>query len=403
VQRHQAGDSYHTIAHHLGLNYYTVRRWCRRYRQQGWEGLKPPGQWRQPRPLSQFHPLVKYVLLKLKRQHPGWGLDKLGLELQRRPALQPYRLPKRSTLYTYLRRFYPRLREHRPSVTRRPPVTLMRAADVHQHWQMDFKGECDFPHIGRVKALNICDEFTSAPLAGFIHSGQRGAVTMRHIQQDLRQVFSQWRLPDAIRMDRDPIWVGSSRLEFPSVLMLWLVGLGVAPLVNRAHRPTDNAQVERCNGIWVDQVARGASPCSMAALQAATDSAWQDRRDRLPSRNPACRGRPPTQALPRLHCPRRPFSLSHEQDAFQMQWVETYLTHWHWQRQVDATGQISLGGYNRRVSTQHVGQVVAIHFDPQQRLFTVQAVDGQPLPPFALPILNPAFILGTGSPSLDSS
>lgn len=188
--------------------------------------------------------------MKLKRQPPGGGLAKLALELPRRPALHPYRRPQPSPLYTYLRRFYPGWREHRPAATRRPPSTPARADSLHPHGQIDFKGAVDFPHLGKVNPLNSGDEFSCAPLAGIMHSGQRGAGTMRHVQQDLRHLFSQGGLPDAIGRDRDPTCIGSSRL----------VGLGVEPLVNRAHRPTDNAQVERCNGLWVDPVARGASP-----------------------------------------------------------------------------------------------------------------------------------------------
>lgn len=191
VQRHQEGASYHTLAQHYGLNYYTVRKWCRRYRQQGWDGLKLPRQ-TIPRPLSRFHPLVRYVLLKLKRQHPGWGLDKLRLELQRRPSLQAGRLPKRSSLHSYLRRFYPRLRHHRPAITHRPQPSCERASSVHECWQIDFKGEVIFPQLGKVKPFKVCDEFSSAPLAGIIHSGQRGAVTMRHVQQNLKHLCCQW-------------------------------------------------------------------------------------------------------------------------------------------------------------------------------------------------------------------
>jgi len=39
--------------------------------------------------------------------------------------------------------------------------------------------------------------------------------------------FTTWGLPDFIRMDRGSIFIGGSRLEWPSGLLLWLVGLGV--------------------------------------------------------------------------------------------------------------------------------------------------------------------------------
>ena len=48
----------------------------------------------------------------------------------------------------------------------------------------------------------------------------RANLTTRSVQADLRQVFSQWGLPDAIRIDRYPIFVGSTRLEWPKLLLL---------------------------------------------------------------------------------------------------------------------------------------------------------------------------------------
>jgi transposase len=404
VHRHQQGQSYHQIAHALGLNYYTVRKWCRRYRRHNWPGIEPrsPAH-RRPGTLSHFHPLVKYVTLKLKRQHPGWGLDKLRLELQRRPALGGQRLPARSTLHSYLRQFYPRLREHRPARTQRPAAPVARAKGPHQCWQMDFKGEYPFATLGKVNPFMVCDEYTSAPLAGILHAGKRGGVTLRDVQRNLRQVFAQWGLPDCLRMDRDPIWVGSSRLEFPSVLLLWLVGLGIIPIINRPHRPTDNAQVERCNGIWVEQVARGAAPNTWTELQHQTDVAWRDRREYLPSRNPACAGQPPAIAVPALWQVRRPYHPQQEARLLDMQRVHTYLAQWRWQRLVDKTGQFSLGGYQQHVPRPFVGHLLTLHFDPHAGEFIAATIDGRILRRFLLPILQPATLMGTGSLPLDTS
>jgi transposase len=403
VQRHQQGQSYHQIAVAMHLNYYTVRKWCRRQQRQGWRGIEPCSRTPSTGVLSHFHPVIKYVALRLKRQHPGWGLDKLRLELQRHPDLAGEQLPARSSLHSYLKQFYPRLRQHRPARTHRPQPSIERAGAAHEGWQMDFKGDYSFPHLGKVKPFMVCDEYTSAPLAGLLHTARRGGVTMRDVQHNLRQVFVQWGLPDRLRMDRDPIWVGSSRLEFPSILMLWLVGLGVTPVINRAHRPTDNAQVERCNGIWVEQVARGANPTSWAALQAATDAAWYDRCHCLPSRNPACAGQPPAQAVPDLLRPRRPFDPQQEADVLQMERVYAYLAQWHWQRVVDVTGQFSLGGYQRHVSRSYVAHLLNLHFDPLAGEFIAATIDGRILGSFLLPILQPATLIGTGSLPLDTS
>ena len=99
IERHLAGQSLPTIAAALQLNLYTVRKFWRIYQRRGWAALVPPapGPARHG-PLASVHPRLKYVLLRLKRQHRGWGVDKLRLELTRRPSLQGLAIPQRSAL-----------------------------------------------------------------------------------------------------------------------------------------------------------------------------------------------------------------------------------------------------------------------------------------------------------------
>ena len=252
VERHLAGESLTTIASALQLNPYTVRNFWRHYQRQGWPALLPlpPGPPHRG-PLASAHPRIKYVLLRLKRQHRGWGVDKLRLELTRRPSLHGLVVPQRTALATYLAQFGARLRRPRRRLTQRPnPSRPQPPTEPHQCWQMDFKG--DEPVAGctlRIAPFLVCDSASGAPLGGHIHAirgrGTRAGVSMRDVQADLRALFCRWGLPDALRMDRDSVLVGSCRLEWPGTLLLWLIGLGVQPIINRAYRPTDNAIVER--------------------------------------------------------------------------------------------------------------------------------------------------------------
>src|SRR5688500_4134692 len=97
IERHLAGETLANLAEALQLNFYTVRNWWRISHRQGLPGLfpkpaGPPGRG----VLSKFEPLVKYVVLRLKRHHPAWGLDVLRLELKRRPSLRGIALPQRT-------------------------------------------------------------------------------------------------------------------------------------------------------------------------------------------------------------------------------------------------------------------------------------------------------------------
>jgi hypothetical protein len=399
ITRHLAGETLANLAEELRLNFYTVRKWGRVYHRQGWPGLIPKLAGPPSRGiLSKFDPLIKYVVLRLKRQHPAWGLDVLRLELKRRPSLRGKVLPQRTAIWNYLRRFYPRLMEHRRFRTQRPHPKTSSIIAVHQRWQMDFKGDVHIPGLGQVKPFIVCDEFTGAPLAGIIHwvkgPDHPSQLSFRDIQADLRMVFSQWGLPDQLRMDRDPLWIGSSRLEWPGTLLLWLIGLGVTPVINRPYCPTDNPHVERRNRIWNEHVCIGTTCQRLDQLQALTDQAWQDRRELLPSRNPNCAGQPPLIAHPELAQPRRPYQPDQEQHLFELQRVYTYLNQWQWQRKVDCLGSISIADFTRRVSPNHLGQIVKVRFEVATYEFVAAAMDGTELRRFTLPIISSDYIMG---------
>lgn len=404
IDRRLAGATLHQIAAEMQISYYTARTYWRRYQQGGWTALLPTASGPPATgPLGRCHPRIKYVLLRLKRQHRGWGVDKLRLELARRPSLAGLPLPGRSALAAYLAPFGDRLRRPRARPTRRPRPIAPPPTAPHQVWQMDFKGDEPVAGVrGRVAPLMVCDTASGAPLAGCIHTvrsrGCRAGITARTVQADLRRVFTQWGLPAAIRMDRDTVFVGSSRLVWPGVLLLWLIGLGVEPLINRPYRPTENAIVERNHQTWTAHVVVDQTYADVAALQAATDQAFADRRASLPSRHPGCAGRPPLAAFPSLSQPRQVYHPDDEARMFDLPRVDAYLAQWSWQRQVDSVGKLSLNGRNYRVGMQYRGQVLRVQFDPATRACICMGADGQEVQRVWIPEFERAYILGLSHP-----
>jgi hypothetical protein len=402
VERHLAGETLSAIAEHLELSRYTVRHWWRAYRDHGWVGLEP-----KPKgppfvgSLGRFAPLVKYVALRLKREHPAWGPDMLRLHLSRRPSLKGQRLPKSTALWSYLHQFGSRLLLPRRLPTTRPTCPVIRATQPHQCWQMDFKEDEVIQGCEKVVSpFGVNDEASGAPLARYLHilkaKGNRQGLTMRDVQNDLRRVFSQWGLPDSIRMDRDSLFIGSSRLEWPGTLLLWLVGLDVQPVINRAFRPTDNAMIERSHRTWKGDVLVGGHYTDLLALQAWSDQSLDDRRYHLPSRHKGYHHRPPVQAYPDLMTPRRPYQAQQEWVLFDHQRVDVYLSQWTWQRLVDVTGKISLANRNHLVSRTCRGQIVKVRFDPHTREFVCTLVDQTELARLQLPEISLDYILGEG-------
>jgi transposase InsO family protein len=401
VERHLASEHLTTIASALHLNPYTVRNFWRQYQRQGWQALLPlpPGPPHRG-PLASAHPRIKYVLLRLKRQHRGWGVDKLRLELTRRPSLHGLAIPQRTALASYLAQFGARLRRPRRLSTQRPnPARLQPPKEPHQCWQMDFKGDegvagCNL----RIAPFLVCDSASGAPLGGHIHAirgrGSRAGVGMRDVQADLRALFCRWGLPDALRMDRDAVFVGSCRLEWPGTLLLWLIGLGVQPIINRAYRPTDNAIVERNHQTWQAHVLEGSAYAALVEVQAATEQAFADRREVLPSRHLGCERRPFLAAYPQLVCPRRVYVEAEERACFKLERLDAYLSEWKWRRTVDVRGQISLADRNYKVGAAYCGQSVRVHFEPTDRQLVCVAANGQELGRVQVPELEVEYILG---------
>lgn len=383
VERHLAGETLEQIASALQINFYTVRSFWRTYRRGGWSAIQPPRTGPPSTgPLGQFHSRIKYVLLRLKRLHPGWGVDKLRLELSRRPSLAGLLLPKRSALAAYLARFRSRLLAPRRRPTRRPPAPLLpKLIAPHQGWQIDFKGDEPVLGLGRVAPLMVCDTASGAPLAGVIHTviarGNQRGLTARVVQADLRLVFTQWGLPDLIQMDNDARFIGSCRHDWPGLLLIWLVGLGIQPHINRVYQPTDNAIVERNHQTWTAHVVVGQQYAEPGALQQATDQAFADRIDSLPTRNRRCGGKPPGVAFPMLRQARRAYTPAQEEQLFALKRVDDYLAGWRWERTVDSTGQISLADKGRKIGSAYRGQVVRVAFEPASRECVGRLVDGR--------------------------
>jgi hypothetical protein len=397
IQQHQAGHSFRQIAEQMGLHRDTVRSWWRVWLREGWAGLKPKDRHRPGRgPLSSFDPLVCYGALRLKCEHPHWGPDTMLLNLSRRLSLAGKALPSRSALAAYLQPYLWRIRQQRRAARRRPASGPVQLQAVHDCWQMDFKGSEAVGPCGPVAPFLVTEALTSAPLGVVVRPATRKGLTFRDVQADLRTIFARWGLPDAIRVDRDPLFVGSSRLEWPGTLLLWLVGLGVMPIVNDPYRPTQNARVERQGRTWKDDVAVGPAYPSLQAVQAASDRAQVDRLMALPSRNPACAGRPPLVAQPELSTPRRPFDPSAEVDLFDFESVELYLSDWSWVRQVDKIGYISLADQNVSVGRSYYRQAVEVVYDLEIHAFTARTLDhsASTLRQFSLDVITPGYIVG---------
>jgi hypothetical protein len=135
--------------------------------------------------------------------------------------------------------------------------------------------------------------------------------------------------------------------------------------------------VERCHRTLNDYAIVGNEGADVEQLQRILDQAVYELNYELPSRAEGCGGLPPVVAHPELLQPRRPLQPEHELALFDLKRVDAYLATFTWERKVNKTGQITIGGRHQyySVGRPHARRQVLVRFDPADRHFVFYDVD----------------------------
>ncbi len=369
------GQPYQAVANQTSVSFWTARKWARRAQKGGLAALVTCFGRPATGPMSGFNPLVRYVALRLKRQHITWGAAYVVQKMAERPSLLGKKLPEATTVWRYWRTFGERLRPKRYPAAAKPPP----AGVAHGVWQMDPKESVPVPGVGTTTFNQARDEFGRATVMHRVHPAEQAEqrivkLSSAQVQQDCRIAFTQWGLPEAIQTDRAPIFVDDDPTPFPTQLTLWWVGLGIEPRLIPRHSPQRNGGVERSHRTLnertlVDQHFNGAHH-----LQDQVDADWDELNAECPSRAKGCHGQPPLVAHPELLVPRRPYRPEWELDLFDLKRVDTYLATQTWTRTVSQVGQVTLGGYRYGLGKSWAWQTVSVSFDAERRQFVFTQV-----------------------------
>jgi len=197
-------------------------------------------------------------------------------------------------------------------------------------------------------------------------------VARQAVQAALRQICTQWGLPDAMRFDNGAPW--GSWGDLPPDLALWLLGMGVNLIFNRPRHKQGNAVVERAHGVlqrWSDP----ATCADGAALQARLDALTTLQRERYPVGDER---RSRLETFPTLASGGRPYAPDHEADLFDERRVWTALGRLVLTRRVDKVGRISLYNRARSVGRRWAGQAVSVRVVVREDspLWEITATDG---------------------------
>lgn len=366
----EEGNTYAEVAKQVGVTIWTARKWIRRGKKVGKENLAS----RYGRPatghLADYDPLIRYLALRLKRQHPKWGAEYVLKKLGENRRLRGRNLPSATTIWRYWCSFGNRLYAKRD-----PSKSEIKPSEIpHGVWQMDAKESMQIPGVGLVSFNQARDEYGRVTVMHRVHAEperarQLARLTSESAFQDCRIAFSQWGMPEAIQTDRDTIYVDSGQSPFPNRIVLWWVGLGIEHRLIPRRTPKRNGTVERSHRTLKERTLENQAFASAAELQKRVDADWHELNHECPSRARGCNGKPPLVAHPELLNPERPYRPEWELTLFDLKRVDEYLAEFTWYRTTTSVGQLRMRKVRYSLGYAWAHQDVSVIFDPEKRQF----------------------------------
>ena len=190
------------------------------------------------RQANRLPPQLEAVIVRLKREHPGWGAPKIREKL-RRESTAPH-LPAISTVHAVLDRHS--LVQRRQRRRSRPTgTTLSRPTEPNALWCADYKGEFMLGNRRYCYPLTITD-FASRYLLtceALSTTQEQFAFTV------FERTFKEFGLPQAIRTDNGVPFASAQALYGLSKLSVWWLRLGIALERSKPGHPQDNGRHER--------------------------------------------------------------------------------------------------------------------------------------------------------------
>ena len=178
------------------------------------------------------------------------------------------------------------------------------------------------------------------------------------VKAALQDALECWGRPTSIRVDNGTPW--GSNGGVPSALALWLAGLGVDVIYGRPAQSTDNAVIERCNGVMAQWVEPESQP-NFATCQERLEWAGWTHRERYRSRHHYTRA----EAYPDLYTNPRTYCRQHDAQRWQVEGAACFLSHYRFQRKVEKNGRITLMANTYSVGRAFARQMVTIQLDWQ--------------------------------------
>jgi putative transposase len=190
------------------------------------------------RQANRLPPQLEAVIVRVKREYPGWGAPKIREKL-RRQSTAPH-LPAISTVHAVLDRYglVRRRRRRRHAAT---GTALSRPTEPNALWCADYKGEFRLGNRQYCYPLTVTD-FASRYLLtceALSTTQEKFAFTV------LERAFKEFGLPGAIRTDNGLPFASGHALYGLSKLSVWWLRLGIQIERIKPGHPQQNGRHER--------------------------------------------------------------------------------------------------------------------------------------------------------------
>jgi len=247
------------LCRQFGISRKTGYKWLKRFQEGGKAALvdRP----RRPHHSPNKTPTVIEDLVNGARtDHPAWGGRKIKAYLERKGHDN---IPAASTITEILRRedsIDPKEAEkHRP-------FQRFEMEKPNQLWQMDFKGHFRLAEGGDCHPLTILDDHSRYLL------GLRACSNETHqtVQEQLREIFSRYGLPDRMLMDNGSPW-GYDQGHPHTALTAWLIRLGIKISHGKPYHPQTQGKDERLHRTLNEEVIRHYPMTNLRQCQIAFD------------------------------------------------------------------------------------------------------------------------------------
>jgi len=372
-ERWEVGQMDPQIATATGISVWTVRKWRRKYQQDGRSSLASCMGRPASGALGQFPLELRDAVREMRTGNPGWGPVTLLTELGADEYFRHFKLPSRSRVAAFLHEQGFTGKYERHSQLPQPQARTPQRA--HEEWEMDAKGVMKIAGLGCVSIINISDLFSRLKVDSFPCLNRSHPNTLDY-QLVLRRAFLHYGLPERISLDRDSVFYDNACASpYPTILHLWLVALGIEVRFIEKPPPEEHSVIERSHQTVNHQAVTGQLFAEGLAFQHHLFDRLDFLNQRYPSRSLG--GQAPLQAYPEAHHSGRPYRPEWEEALLDMQPVYAYLAQGRWFRRTSSLGQVSLGAHRYGVGQRLANQTLEITFDPQVCEFKCLSEDGR--------------------------